>query len=61
MLFCLVIAKILGGQHLTHDSTQQEKLVIIPESVDSLKIQMLDFNFSIGIYMKGWKYQGKNT
>lgn len=45
MLFCLVIDKILGGLHLTHDSTQQVKLVIIPESVDSLKIQMLDFNF----------------
>lgn len=47
MLFCLVVDKILGGLHLTHDSTQQVKLVIIPESVDSLKIQMLDFNFII--------------
>lgn len=50
MLFCLVIAKILGGLHLTHDSTQQVKLVIIPESVDSLKIQMLDFNFIISFH-----------
>lgn len=47
MLFCLVIDKILGRLHLTHDSTQQVKLVIIPESVDSLKIQMLNFNFII--------------
>lgn len=50
MLFCLVIDKILGGLHLTHDSTQQVKLVIIPESVDSLKIQMLDFNFIISFH-----------
>lgn len=52
------IDETLGGQHLTHDSAQQEKLHIILVSEDNLDIRS---SFIIKLYMKGRKDWSKNA
>lgn len=40
------IDETLGGQHLTHDSAQQEKLCIILVSEDNLEMKM-QFHYKV--------------